>query len=265
MPFPIALGLAAAQGIYQGIKGIRQKNQAKKLKESTFIPQELLMNRDIAQQQAYSRRAPGQANAEENVRRTMANQIAGAQKSFGGDVNKMAAVSSTAAGQANDANARLAGQGAQFSENAFNRLSNANIGIAGQKRQNRSEFLQTKNALQASGDQNIFSGIGNIASAGIAGIESGAFDGIGAEARGAANTRISMGKMQQKFGANQTTKDQGKEWVQQGRGMKKTARQALSKGQRGGWNDYLNQSRGGQVYDRYGNPVGYNSQRVTID
>jgi len=115
------LGLAAAQGIYQGIKGIRQKNQAKKLKESKFMPEELLMNRDLAMQQAYSRRAPGQGAAEENVRRTMANRMAGAQKSFGGDANKMAAVASGAAGQANDANARLAAQGAQFSEGAFNR------------------------------------------------------------------------------------------------------------------------------------------------
>jgi hypothetical protein len=265
MPIPIALGLAAAQGIYQGIKGIRQKNQAKKLKESTYIPEELLMNRDLAQQQAFSRRAPGQSNAEENTRRNLANRISAAQKSFGGDANKMAAVTSAATGQANDANARLAAQGQQFSEGAFNRLSNANIGVAAQKRQNRSEYMQTKNALQASGDQNIFSGIGNLASAGIAGIESGAFDGIGSETKTMANNRISMGKMQQKFGANQATIDQGKEWVKQGKGMKKSARQALSKGQRGGWNDYLNQSRGGQVYDRYGNPVGYNSQRVTID
>jgi len=239
MPIPIALGLAAAQGIYQGVKGIRQKNQAKKLKESKFIPEELLMNRDLAMQQAYSRRAPGQAAAEENVRRTMANRIAGAQKSFGGDANKMAAVASGAAGQANDANARLAAQGAQFSENAFGRLSNANIGIAGQKRQNRSEYLQTKNALQASGDQNIFSGIGNIASAGIAGLESGAFDGIDAGTKMAANARIGNGKTLQKFGADAANIQQGADWIKEGRGMKKAARKELAKTQRGGWNDYL--------------------------
>jgi len=235
MPIPLALGLAAAQGIYQGIKGIRQKNQAKKLKESTFIPQELLLNRDIAQQQAYSRRAPGQGLAEENVRRTMANRIAGAQKSFGGDANKMAAVASAATGQANDANARLQSQGAQFSENAFNRLSNANIGIAGQKRQNRSEYLQTKNALQASGDQNIFSGIGNIASAGIAGIESGAFDGIGSELRGNANALIKAGKATK----GSPTAGMGLSLIKEGRGMKQSARKELAKSQRGGWNDYL--------------------------
>jgi len=163
MAFPVALALAAGQGIYQGIKGIRQKRQAKKLKESNWIPEELLMNRDLAKQQAYSRRAPGQAQAEENVRRTQANTIAAAQRSAGGDANKIAAIASGAAGQANDANARLAAQGAQFSENAIGRLSNANTAIAGQKRQNRAEYLDTKAALDASGDQNIFNSIGNIA------------------------------------------------------------------------------------------------------
>ncbi len=242
MPIPIALGLAAAQGIYQGIKGIRQKRQAKKLKESTFIPEELLMNRDLAMQQAYSRRAPGQGQAEENNRRAMANQIASAQRSFGGDANKMAAVSSAATAQNIDANARTQAMGQQFSENAFGRLSNANMGIAQQKRQNRSEYIQTKNALQASGDQNIFSGIGNIASAGIAGMEAGAFDGIGSETRKAANA----------LGGNL------------GKAIKQGARQKLAKAQRGGWNDFLMMGRGGYPYDRYGNPIGYNSQNVTI-
>lgn len=233
MPFPVALALAAGQGIYQGVKGLVQKRQAKKLKESTFIPEELLMNRDLAQQQAYSRRAPGQSNAEENVRRTMANRIAAGQRSAGGDANKMAAIASAASGQANDANARLAAQGAQFSENAIGRLSNANTAIAGQKRQNRAEYLDTKAALDASGDQNIFNSIGNIASAGIAGMEAGAFDGIDPQIKASANA----------IGGTL------------GKSMKAGARKSLAKSQRGGWNDYLMQNRRGQVYDRFGNPI----------
>ncbi len=258
MPFPIALGLAAAQGIYQGIKGIRQKRQAKKLKESTFIPPELLMNRNLAMQQAYSRRAPGQGNAEQLNSRVLANQIAAGQRSAGGDANKMAAITAAAAGQANDANARTQAAGQQFSENAFGRLSNANIAVAGQKRQNRSEYLQTKNALQASGDQNIFSGIGNIASAGIAGLESGAFDGIDESIKNAAKSKILGGKA---LGGLL-----GKASIKEGRGMKQSARKALNKSQRGGWNDYLMQNRTGQVYDRNGNPINYsnNTQQVSF-
>lgn len=247
MAFPVALALAAGQGIYQGIKGIRQKRQAKKLKESKWIPEELLMNRDLAKQQAYSRRAPGQAQAEENVRRTQANTIAAAQRSAGGDANKLAAIASGAAGQSNDANARISAQGQEFSENAFGRLGYANTAIAGQKRQNRAEYLEAKNALNAAGDQNIFNSIGNLASAGIAGIESGAFDGIDSSIKDAANAKIMAGKS---LGGNL-----GQLSIGEGRSMKKAARKGLMQSQRGGWNDYLMQNRRGQVYDRFGNPL----------
>lgn len=254
MAFPVALALAAGQGIYQGIKGIRQKRQAKKLKESKWIPEELLMNRDLAKQQAYSRRAPGQAQAEENVRRTQANTIAAAQRSAGGDANKLAAIASGAAGQSNDANARISAQGQEFSENAFGRLGYANTAIAGQKRQNRAEYLEAKNALNAAGDQNIFNSIGNIASAGIAGIESGAFDGIDPMVKQTANAKIAEGKFLNKMQAGRGAGG-GNPYIREGRHMKQAARKGLMQSQRGGWNDYLMQNRRGQVYDRFGNPL----------
>lgn len=256
MAFPVALALAAGQGIYQGVKGLAQKRQARKLKESTWVPQELLMNRDLAMQQAYSRRAPGQGVAEENVRRNLSNRIAAGQRSAGGDANKMAAIASGAVGQANDATARIAEGGARFSENAFGRISNANTAIAGQKRQNRAEYIETKNALDASGDQNIFNSIGNIASAGIAGIESGAFDGVDPIIKDAAKAKIMSGRT---IGGRL-----GKMAVGEGKGMMKNARRALSKSQRGGWNDYLMRNSSGQVYDRYGNPISNNTQQVTF-
>lgn len=257
MAFPVALALAAGQGIYQGVKGLVQKNQAKKVKESTFIPEELLMNRDLAKQQAYSRRAPGQANAEENVRRMTANRIAAGQRSAGGDANKLAAIASGAVGQANDANARIAEGGARFSENAFGRLSNANTAIAGQKRQNRAEYDQTVSELDAAGDQNIFNSIGNIASAGLAGLEAGAFDGIDPAIKNAAKAKIMAGK---KIGGNL-----GKLAIGEGRGMKKAARKTIAQSQRGGWNDYLMRNSSRQVYDRFGNPINNGStQQVTF-
>lgn len=162
---PLALSLLPAA--YQIGQGIYQKSQAKKLKESTYVPPELLLNRDLAAQQAYSRRAPGQAQAESQIRRNTANTISAGQRSFGGDANKAAAVASAANAQANDATARLAGQGAQFSENAFGRMANANSAIAGQKRQNRNEFNAAKAELISASNQNIFNGITNAASAGL--------------------------------------------------------------------------------------------------
>lgn len=166
-----ALALALLPAAYQGIQGVRQHRLAKRLKESTFIPPELMMNRNLAEQQAYARRAPGQAFAEEQIRRGTANQIAGAQRSFGGDANKVAAVTAAATAAGNDANSRLQAQGMQFSEQAMGRLGQANNAIAGQKRQNRDEFNRAKSDLIAAGDQNIFNAVSNAATAGVTAIQ----------------------------------------------------------------------------------------------
>lgn len=159
--------LAAIPGALQAVGGLLQKNQANNLKKSDYVPRELLMNRDLASLQAYSRRAPGAALAEEQTRRTQANQIAAAQRMFGGDANKVAAVASAATAGAQDSNARIQAQGQQFSENAFGRLSNANNAIAQQDRINQEQYLQTKNALDNAGNTNIFSGVSNLATAGL--------------------------------------------------------------------------------------------------
>lgn len=177
MPFPLALGAALLPSIYQGIKGITQKNQASNLKFSDYdyIPEEYRMNQKLAAEQAYSRRAPGAAFAESNVRRTQANQIAAGMR--GSDANKAIAITSAATGQANDANARIAAQGQQFSEGAFGRLANANAVVGQQKRQNYNDYWQRVGQLNQSGDQNIFNSISNIGTAGVLGAGSGGVDG----------------------------------------------------------------------------------------
>lgn len=171
----LPLLLSAAPALFKLGKGLFQKKDANNLKESKFIPPELLMNRDLAAQQAYSRRSPGAAFAEEQVRRNSANQIGNAMRMFGGDANKVAAVASAANAQANDANRSIMAQGQAFSEGAFNRMAGANVGIAQQKRQNRNEFNQTKAALLDAGNQNIFGGISDLASVGVMGSGAGAF------------------------------------------------------------------------------------------
>lgn len=133
------------------------------------------MNRDLAAQQAYSRRAPGAAFAEEQVRRNSANQVGNAMRMFGGDANKIAAVASASNAQANDATRGIQAQGQSFSEGAFNRMAGANIGIAQQKRQNRNEYNQTKAALLDAGNQNIFGGISDLSSVAVMGADAGAF------------------------------------------------------------------------------------------
>jgi len=245
MPIPL-LAAAAIPAVYQGVKGIVQKRQARKLKESKFIPEELLMNKDLSSQQAYSRRAPGQSFAEEQVRRNTANQISAGQRSFGGDANKMAAIASGAVGQANDATANIAANGQRFSEGAFNRLGYANTAIAGQKRQNRAEYLETKAALDASGDQNIFNSLNNLGSLAVAGADAGAFKGIDAGTKAAANAKIAMGKELNRVQAGRGAGG-GNPYIKEGRMMKRAARRQSTGGS---LNNYMMMKNGG--YGGYG-------------
>jgi hypothetical protein len=257
---PLALSLLPAA--YQIGQGIYQKSQAKKLKESTFVPPELTMNRDLAQQQAFSRRAPGQGFAEEQIRRNTANTISAGQRSFGGDANKAAAVASAANAQANDATSRLAAQGQQFSENALGRLSGANMAIAGQKRQNRNEFNAAKSQLIAASNQNIFNGISNAASAGLTSyFAGGSGGGIPSDIKNQANTIIGNGRTQMKFGADEANRTAGRARIQEGRQMKQDARKSMrGPGGNGMWNSYLQMQNGQQQgfrFDPYtGQPIG---------
>lgn len=162
LPLAVPLIAAGVSAIGKGLTGRRQRRQARKLKESKFMPEELTRNRDLAQTQAFSRRAPGAAKAEENIRRGQANTISAIQRSSGGNVAKVAAGAVASQGLANDAYDRVQTQGQAFSENAFARMSDANIRIADQKRKNRDEFNRAKGQLYAASDQNYFGAFNDI-------------------------------------------------------------------------------------------------------
>jgi hypothetical protein len=133
----------------------------------------------------------------------------------------MAAIASGAVGQANDATANIAANGQRFSEGAFNRLGYANTAIAGQKRQNRAEYLETKAALDASGDQNIYNSLNNLGSLAVAG--AGELNGIDAGTKSAANAKIAMGKELNRVQAGRGAGG-GNPYIKEGRMMKRTAR-----------------------------------------
>jgi hypothetical protein len=118
----IPLIVAGVSAGAKAIKASQQRREARKLKESTYMPPELAMNRDLAQLQAYSRRAPGQAKAEENIRRAQANTLSAIERSAGGSADKVAAgaIGSQLAAQEGIDQANVRGQ--QFSENAFGRI-----------------------------------------------------------------------------------------------------------------------------------------------
>lgn len=160
-----SLAVSLAQAGFQAYQGVRQAQIAKNLKPFDFMPAGLQENKALAQQQAFSRRAPGQAIGEENVRRNLATTLAAAKKMYGGDANKMAAMSGGANLHANDAIRQLAIQGNQFSESAYNKLAGANQAIAGQERQNYNDYWTTKAALKNASNSNLFNAVGNAGSA----------------------------------------------------------------------------------------------------
>lgn len=234
MAFPLLALLPAAFQIGQGIS---QNIEANNLKESKYIPPELRMNRDLARTQRFSKRAPGAATAEENVRRNLATTLSASRRAYGGDAGKMAAVASAASGQANDANARIATMGERFSEGALGREMSANREIAGVQERNRREYSQTKAKLYESSGQNLFGGISNVASYGIA----GGFDGIDSSIKKKANESIALGKDITKKGGD------GSLYIKEGRQMKRDARKAI----RTSAGDTLTRSK-------YGDPYGAN-------
>lgn len=161
----IASGISA---IGKGIKAGQQRKAARNLKESKYVPPELYADRDLASLQAFSRNAPGQAVAQENVRRRQATEIGAATRMYGGDANKMATILTRAGAKADDANRDIATIGEQFSNQAFNRLSGANRAIAGQKRVNRDEYNRAKSQLISASDQNWFGAFNDLLNGGLA-------------------------------------------------------------------------------------------------
>lgn len=163
------LAVSVLPAVWQGIQGAAQARKARRLKEKDFqfLPPSLLANKALAQQQAFSRRAPGSALANENIRRNLATTLSAGARMYGGDANKMATLAGGAEAKAFDASKQVDVLGQQFSENAFNRLQQTNAQLGGQERQNYTDFWKTKQALLYASDQNIFNAINNVSSAAL--------------------------------------------------------------------------------------------------
>lgn len=155
----IAAGVSAAA---KSITAASQRKNAKDLKESKFIPQELLMNKDLAQLMAYSKEAPGQAKAEEMVRRGQANTLATIRRTAGGNTGKLASASIATQGATNDAIERLAAEGRRYADRNLDRVFSSNLAIADQKQRNRAEFNRAKIDLLAASDQNYMKGFNDL-------------------------------------------------------------------------------------------------------
>lgn len=174
---------AAASAAAKSGVAASQRRSAKKLKESKWIPEELMMNKDLAQLQAYSREAPGKAKAEENIRRSQANTLSAIQKTAGGDTGKIAAASVASQQAATDALDQVNVRGQQFSENALNNVRTSNVQIAQQKMRNRDEFNRAKTDLLAASDENYMRAFNDILDGAMASAYMGGGDGTGSGRR----------------------------------------------------------------------------------
>lgn len=167
-PALIPLIAAAVQAGAQGIKSHNQRQRARNLKPSRYIPEELVMNKDLAQLQANSGQFPGQAKAEENVRRSQANALSAVSRSAGGDTGKIAAGSVASQTAAQNAFDRLNGQGKEFSQNALLRLTGANRDVAGQRLSNKNAYDHAKISLLQASDQNYMNAFNSLMSGAMA-------------------------------------------------------------------------------------------------
>ena len=199
VPAVIAGGVALASAIGKGVKAREQRRRARRLQEDKYVPEELTMNRDLAQMQAFSKRAPGQAKAEENIRRSQANTLSAIQRTSGGDAARIAEASVASQGAATDALDRVNTRGQEFAEGAFGRMYGANQAIGAQKRRNRDQFNQTKAELIAASDQNYMNAFNDVLNGGLAAasMTDTSRGGTGGMAGGSANFRRPA------YGANQ--------------------------------------------------------------
>ncbi len=213
--------LALLPAAFQLGQGLWQNFEANNLEESKYIPPALRMKRQLAQTQAFSRRAPGAGQVESNIRRNLATSLSAARRNFGGDAGKMATIASAASAQANDATAREAVRGQQFSEDAYRRVGEADSEIANQQARNRMQYNQTKGELYKASGQNLFNAASNVGTFALA----GGFSGIDPDIKAGGKAKIAEGKTLNRQQAGRGAGG-GDPYIKEGRAMIKGARRA---------------------------------------
>ena len=163
IPLAVMAAIAAAPAITKGIKGIKQKREAKRLKAEDFqyIPPALRQNLASQRNRARSARMPGQSVAERNIRQSTAG---GLRAAGGGSLSdKIAAAQGLVANEQN-ALAGVGAQAAQFQIGEERQLQSF-MGQQGQyEAAGQEKFERTKLGLQSAGDQNIFGSVSDLAS-----------------------------------------------------------------------------------------------------
>lgn len=179
MSFVIAAGaVTAGLGVYKAINGANQSAKANRLAEGNIftpeeLPSEVQLGTDLAQRN-YTNGMPGYGNAVNDINRSSASQFyRGSQgATSGGDILDLA----TRIGQGtNAATGQLNAQQAQYKENALGGYQGALNNQANWQKQlynnnTLQPYLRTANlaaSMYGAGQQNEYSGLDDIASAGI--------------------------------------------------------------------------------------------------
>lgn len=161
-------GAIAVAGVTAAAKvghGLHQKNKAKKLKKSNFMPAGLKEAKAEADLAANATKAPGQEQAEETVRQNTAQMISNASK-VGGGANAQLNIASAAAGNQNKAMRDIASRALWWKDQQRASRNMIRGQMAGQERENLQQFQATKSALLGAANANIWGGISDAGAAG---------------------------------------------------------------------------------------------------
>ncbi len=181
MPSPLLGILGGVSSLVQAGSGIAQLIKAKKVKPRA-VDQGYYDNVDLSRDMVKADKAPGQAQAENNIRAGSAQTAEAIQETGSGINNKLAALSSVNQNQ-NDAFEGLNAQTQQFRQNSVDRLQNSIGQLAQQKQQAQDEASATKSALQGAGLQNLFGGIQGSVSNVAQNLPDKFYEGIGGNAQ----------------------------------------------------------------------------------
>lgn len=154
----VAAGVASAAATAKIVQGIKQKRAAKDLKPSEYVPPGLLQNQKTAELQSNATSYPGQEADKAELDRNVANSIGFATRNLksGSDILNLASAAET---KRNNAVMDMSKRFQMFKLQSLNRLMGANAQVGNYEGNNYQQFLKTKQALLAAGDQNIYGGI----------------------------------------------------------------------------------------------------------
>lgn len=158
----LAAGLISAGGKVLG--GLMQRRQAKKLKQSNYIPPALTEAKAEADIIANSSTAPGQQAEEEAARQSTAQSITNASK-VAGSANELINFAGAARGNENKNMRDIARRALIWKDSQRANRNMIRGRIASQQAANRDQYQGAKSALIGASNQNIFGGITDAATA----------------------------------------------------------------------------------------------------